>query len=255
MSQSVRRALDLLAQLAFGPASLDDLARDAPVHKTTVMRLLHSLSEKGFVVRNSQQRYTLGPRFFELSTLALEQRDIRAVARPHLLRLAESTGHTVHLAAFEGPDVVYLDKVESRQPVRMYSRIGLTAALHAAAVSKVLLAGLPQERRAHVANTLAYHRLTPRTLGSAAELLVELDAVAAQGWSVDLAEHEEFVHCAAAPVRDAGGRVVAAVSCSVPAVLLDGDRDIHDLIPAITTCTEAISADLGWIPTERNTTT
>ena len=51
MSQSVRRALDLLAQLAFGPASLDELSRDAPVHKTTVMRLLHSLGEKGFVTQ------------------------------------------------------------------------------------------------------------------------------------------------------------------------------------------------------------
>lgn len=251
MSQSVRRALDLLAQLAYGPATLDDLSREAPVHKTTVMRLLHSLSEKGFVVRDSQQRYTLGPRFFELSSLALEQRDIRAVARPHLRKLADLTGHTVHLAAFEGPEVVYLDKLDSRQPVRMYSRIGLTAALHAAAVAKVLLADLPPDRRVQVANALSYERLTPRTLTSAAELLAELDAVAVQGWAIDLAEHEEFVHCAAAPVRDAGGRVVAAVSCSVPAVLLDGDRDIRDLIPPITTCTEAISADLGWISAER----
>ena len=188
-----------------------------------------------------------------MSALALEQRDIRSVARPHLLRLAERTGHTVHLAAFEGPDVIYLDKIDSRQPVRMYSRIGLTAALHAAAVSKVLLAGLAPDRREHVAGTLAYKRPTPRTLTNAADLLTELDAVAAQGWAVDLAEHEEFVHCAAAPVRDAGGRVVAAVSCSVPAVLLNGDADIRDLIPAITACTEAISADLGWTPAERTT--
>ncbi|MFT4228072.1 IclR family transcriptional regulator [Micropruina sp.] len=251
MSQSVRRALDLLAQLAFGPASLDDLAQDAPVHKTTVMRLLHSLAEKGFVVRDSQQRYTLGPRFFELSTLALEQRDIRTIARPHLTQLAVRTGHTVHLAAFEGPDVAYLDKIESRQPVRMYSRIGLTAALHAAAVSKVLLAGLPPQRRESVVAGLAYRPLTARTITDPAVLLAELDRVAAQGWAVDLAEHEEFVHCAAVGVRDARGSVVAAVSCSVPAVLLEGGRDIHDLIPDIKDCAEAISTDLGWIPIER----
>ncbi|MFT4296729.1 MAG: IclR family transcriptional regulator [Micropruina sp.] len=251
MSQSVRRALDLLSRLAFGPASLDELSRDAPVHKTTVMRLLHTLEAKGFVVRDSQQHYTLGPKFFELSTLALEQRDIRAIARPHLLQLGVRTGHTVHLAAFEGPDVVYLDKIESRQPVRMYSRIGLTAALHAAAVGKVLLAGLPPQRRESVAAALAYRPLTPRTITDPARLLAELDAVAAQGWAVDLAEHEEFVHCAAVGVHDARGRMVAAVSCSVPSVLLDGGRDIHDLIPDITACAEAISADLGWIPTER----
>lgn len=251
MSQSVRRALDLLAQLAVGPSSLDDLARGAPVHKTTVMRLLHSLEEKGFVVRDSQRRYLLGPRFFELSSLALEQRDIRSVARAHLSQLAVRTGHTVHLAAFEGPDVVYLDKVESRHPVRMYSRIGLTAALHAAAVSKVLLAGLPPERRESVAAGLAYRPLTARTITEPARLLAELDAVARQGWAIDLAEHEDFVHCGAVGVRDARGSVVAAVSCSVPSMLLDGGGDIRDLIPAITLCAEAISADLGWIAPER----
>ncbi len=247
MSQSVRRALDLLARLAGGPCSLDELARGAPVHKTTVMRLLHSLEAKAFVVRDSQQRYLLGPRFFELSALALEQRDIRAVARPHLVTLAALTGHTVHLAAFEGPDVVYLDKIESRQPVRMYSRIGLTAALHAAAVSKVLLAGLPPERRESVAAGLGYRPLTARTITEPGVLLAELDAVAGQGWAVDLAEHEEFVHCAAVGVHDARGSIVAAVSCSVPAVLLDGGGDIRDLIPDISACADDISADLGWI--------
>ncbi|MFT4217388.1 MAG: IclR family transcriptional regulator [Micropruina sp.] len=250
MSQSVRRALDLLGRLAFGPASLDDLAQDAPVHKTTVMRLLQSLEEKNFVVRDSQRRYTLGPKFFELSALALEQRDIRTIARPHLQQLAARTGHTVHLAAFEGPEVVYLDKIESRQPVRMYSRIGLTAALHAAAVGKVLLAGLSQEQRASVVAGLTLRPLTPRTITDPARLLAELDATATQGWAVDLAEHEEFVHCAAVGVRDARGHIVAAASCSVPSVLLEGGRDIHDLLPDITTCAEAISADLGWVPVE-----
>ncbi len=247
MSQSVRRALDLLAQLAAGPRSLDELARDAPVHKTTVMRLLHSLQAQAFVVRDSQHRYLLGPRFFELSALALEQRDIRTIARPHLVKLAARTGHTVHLAAFEGPDVIYLDKVESRQPVRMYSRIGLTAALHAAAVSKVLLAGLPAERRESVAAGLGYRPLTARTITKPDVLLAELDAVARRGWAVDLAEHEEFVHCAAVGVRDARGATVAAVSCSVPSVLLGGSGDIRDLIPDISACAEDISADLGWI--------
>ncbi|MEZ5090816.1 MAG: IclR family transcriptional regulator [Micropruina sp.] len=250
MSQSLRRGLDLLARLALGPASLDEMAEDFPVHKTTVMRLLRSFEEKGFVVRDSQQRYTLGPRFFELSALALEQRDIRTVARPHLQQLAARTGHTVHLAAFEGPDVVYIDKIDSRQAVRMYSRIGLTAALHAAAVAKVLLAGLPPARRESVAHSLTYAPLTERTHTSAEELLTELDLVADQGWAIDLAEHEEFVHCAAAPVRDASGRVVAAVSCSTPAVLLEGD-DIRSVIPDLIAGTDAISRDLGWLPTER----
>lgn len=246
MSQSLLRALDLLSELAAGPATLDELASRATVHKTTVMRLLHDLEEKCFVVRDEQHRYHLGRKLFELSSLALEQRDIRAVARPHLLRLNEATGHTVHLAAFEGPDVTYIDKLESRHPVRMYSRIGLTAALHAAAVAKVLLADLPPERRESIASSIDYRPFTERTITNREAFLSELDRVAAQGWALDASEHEEFVHCIAAPIRDASGRVVAAASCSVPVVLLDR-AGLLGLLPDLTACTEAISEALGWV--------
>ncbi|MDQ4501720.1 IclR family transcriptional regulator [Sinomonas sp. ASV322] len=251
MSQSLLRALDLLGELAAGPASLDELASRATVHKTTVMRLLHSLEEKRFVVRDAQQRYRLGPKLFELSSLALEQRDVRAAARPHLAKLNELTGHTIHLAAFEGSDVTYIDKLESRQPVRMYSRIGLTAALNAAAVSKVLLADLPPARREAIAASIDYRKFTERTIMTPDALLAELDRVAAQGWAIDDSEHEEFVHCVAAPIRDASGHVVAAASCSVPMVLLDHEG-LLALVPPLTACTEAISQDLGWINPERN---
>ena len=246
MSQSLLRALDLLGELASGPSTLDDLASRATVHKTTVMRLLHGLEEKRFVVRDEQHRYRLGPKLFELSSLALEQRDIRAVARPHLARLNELTGHTVHLAAFEGPEVTYIDKLESRQPVRMYSRIGLTAALHAAAVAKVLLADLPPARRAEIAASIEYTPFTARTLTSPEALLAELERVAIQGWALDASEHEEFVHCIAAPIRDASGRAVAAASCSVPVVLLDRDG-LMGLLPDLESCTLAISESLGWL--------
>ncbi|MGN6403777.1 IclR family transcriptional regulator [Sinomonas sp.] len=245
MSQSLLRALDLLGELAAGPASLDELASRATVHKTTVMRLLHDLEEKAFVVRDEQQRYRLGRKLFELSSLALEQRDIRALARPHLQRLNEATGHTVHLAAFEGPEVTYIDKLESRHPVRMSSRIGLTAALHAAAVAKVLLADLPRERREAIAATLEYTQFTARTISDPAALLAELEDVARQGWALDASEHEEFVHCIAAPIRDESGRVVAAASCSVPVVLLDRPG-LLGLLPDLTSCTHAISEALGW---------
>lgn len=245
MSQSLLRALDLLSALAAGPATLDELASTAEVHKTTVMRLLHSLEDRRFVVRDAQQRYRLGSKLFELSSLALEQRDIRSSAHPYLARLNEATGHTVHLAAPEGRDIVYIDKLESRHPVRMYSRIGLTAALHAAAVSKVIFADLPLEQRKTLADSLEYRRYTDNTITGSDAFLRELEQVADQGWALDGEEFEEFVHCVAAPIRDAGGRVVAAVSCSVPTVMLDREG-LLGLLPALRECTDAVSAELGY---------
>jgi DNA-binding IclR family transcriptional regulator len=252
MSQSLLRALDLLAELAAQPATLDELASKASVHKTTVMRLLHALEEKRFVVRDGQQRFMLGSKLFELSSLALEQRDIRAVARPHLAELNARTGHTVHLAAFEGNEVVYIDKFESHHPVRMYSRIGLTAALHSAAVAKVLLADLPRSRQEKIAAGLDYVKATDNTLTSPEVLLAELEQVRIQGWAQDNAEHEAFVHCVAAPIRDAGGAVVAAASFSVPIVMLS-HAGLLELLPDLRASTDAISRDLGWINHERTT--
>ncbi len=251
MSQSLVRALGLLSQLAQRPATLDELASTSDVHKTTVMRLLHSLESEHFLVRNGAGEFQLGRKFFELSSQALEQRDIRAVARPHLAALNNATGHTVHLAQMEGAEVVYIDKLESRHPVRMYSRIGLTAALHSAAVAKVILADLPPARQEEIAAGLDYVKMTENTITSPRELLAELAQVREQGWAQDRSEHESFVHCVAAPIRDASGRVVAAASFSVPVVLLD-HAGLLNLLPALTAGTQAASKDLGWVPERKN---
>ncbi|WP_394941252.1 IclR family transcriptional regulator [Psychromicrobium sp. YIM B11713] len=249
MSQSLLRGLDLLAELARQPATLDELASRAAVHKTTVMRLLHDLEDRRFVFRDAGQRYRLGSKLFELSGRALEQRDIRSVARPHLTALNEVTGHTIHLADLEGGEVVYIDKFESRHQVRMYSRIGLTAALHSAAVSKVLLADLPRERREEIAANIDYVKATENTLDSPRALLAELDRVAAQGWAHDDCEHEPLVHCIAAPIRDASGAVVAAASTSVPTMLLNTEG-LMALLPGLKASTDKISHDLGYHPSK-----
>lgn len=252
MSQSLVRALDLLSQLEKRPATLDALASTSTVHKKTVMRLLHSLEAEHFLVRNNAGQFQLGRKLPELSSLALEQRDLRQVARPHLARLNEQAGHTVYLAELEGNEVVYIDKFESHHPARMYSRIGLTAALHSAAVAKVILADMPRSGQEKIAAGLDYVKMTENTLTPPTALLAELAAVREQGWAQDKSEHEAIVHCVAAPIRDASGRVAGATSFSVPVVLLNYE-DLLKLLPTLISGTQAISKDLGWVPNERNT--
>ncbi|GAA2825366.1 IclR family transcriptional regulator [Kitasatospora paracochleata] len=247
MSQTVTRALRLLAELGEGERSLDQLAELIGVHKTTVLRLLQSLEEQRFVHRDADFRYHLGAGLFALSSLALEQRGIRRTAAPHLAELNAATGHTVHLAAYEGGEVVYIDKYDSRHPVRMYSRIGLRAGLHNTAVAKVLLADLPPAERRRVAEAVEYTVHTANTLTTPAALLTELATVAAQGWAQDHAEHEPFINCIAAPVRDATGRVVAAVSMSVPDMVLPYAQ-VLELLPRLLATARAASADAGHRP-------
>ena len=248
MSQSLGRALQVLIRLAEGPANLDELAATTGVHKTTVLRLLRTLAEERFVSRDQNHRFRLGSRVFELSSRALDQREVRTVAAPHLAAFNREYGRTTHLAVLEDGEAVYIDKLESHDQIRMYSRIGLRPPLHSSAVGKILLAGLPEGERRKLVTGLTLTPTTPNTITDPEVFLAELEVVRRQGWAHDREENEPLINCIAAPVRGPTGAVVAAVSVSVPNVVLDYEQLVK-LLPALLETTDRISADLGWQPT------
>jgi DNA-binding IclR family transcriptional regulator len=245
MSQSLDRALTLLAGLARGAKTLDQLAEEIGVHKTTVLRLLRTLESHHFVRREGTRYYRLGSALFDLASQALEDRDVRRSSAEALAALNERTGHTVHLATYEDGEVVYIDKYEGHHSVRMYSRIGKRAPLHCTAVGKVLVSAMPRERREALARGIDYVVLTPNTISSPEAYLAELDKVAERGYAVDNAEHEDFIHCVAAPIRGGGGEVLAAASMSVPKVLLDYEG-LLALVPELLAATKEASVHSGW---------
>ena len=250
MSQTVDRALSILPLLAQGPADLGQVAELLDVHKSTALRLLRTLHEHGLVYRQQDQRYRLGARLFALAQEAVENLDVREIAHPHLVALNERCGHTVHLAVYEDGEVLYIDKVESRYPVRMYSRIGKPVALTVAAVAKLLLADLSEPERRAIAQRLDYPMYTPRSTPDAAAFLSELATVRAQGWATDLGGHEESINCVGAPIRGTEGRVVAAMSVSAPNVVVTAD-ELLSLLPLVRRTAEAISGEYsGNTPTK-----
>ncbi|MCH6162296.1 IclR family transcriptional regulator [Streptomyces marispadix] len=251
MSQTVDRALSILPLLAEGPANLEQVANRLGVHKSTALRLLRTLHEHGIVHRQPDHRYRLGARLFALAQQAVENLDVRETAHPHLVELNERTGHTVHLAVHEEDEVLYIDKVESRYPVRMYSRIGKPVAITVAAVAKLLLADLPEQERRSLAERLDYPRYTARSITDATAFLAELAKVREQGWATDLGGHEESINCVAAPVRGPDGRAVAAMSVSAPNVVVSAD-ELLTLLPLVRRTAEAISDEYsGRTPESR----
>jgi DNA-binding IclR family transcriptional regulator len=251
VSQSLDRALVLLDELADGPKTLDQLAERLSVHKSTVLRLLRTLESRRFVRRDGVRLYRLGAALFDLAFRALDERDVRRTVEPVLRRLNAETGHTVHLASYEDGEVIYIDKYDSRHNVRMYSRIGRRAPLHCTAVAKVLVAALPDERRGEIAASIEYRRMTPNTITTPHAYLAELALVADRGYAVDDEEHEEHIHCVAAPVMGARGEVLAAVSLSVPQVVLDMDG-LMGLVPALLAAARAASVECGYPETRRS---
>ncbi|WP_371479445.1 IclR family transcriptional regulator [Kitasatospora sp. NBC_00315] len=261
MSQSLDRALTVLASLGDGPASLEQAASSIDVHKSTALRLLRTLEAHGFVHRQSDHRYRLGGRLFSLAQQALEEVDVRQVAAPYLASLNERYGHTVHLAVLEDGEVVYLDKVESRYPVSpgswlgSASRIGRRVPANATALGRVLLADLPPEQLAALPTAATAPARAPRRPGSAEarrteELLGDLAAVKRLGWSMDSGEHQEAVTSIAAPISGSGGRAVAACAISAPADVAPA-AELTRLLPELLCTVEAISLAYGGSPTPR----
>lgn len=245
MSQSLERGLVVLTELAANPLTLEEIAEKLGVHKSTAMRLLRTLESHRFVRRVDQHRYRLGSTLFGLANQALEDLDVRGVARAGLEALGARTGHTIHLAICEAEEVVYIDKVDSNQPVRMYSRVGRRAPLHCTAMGKVLVSGRGGTARSRLAHGLEYPALTANTITGPDRFLAELDRVEQRGYAVDDAEHEDFIHCIAAPLRNDHGEVIAAVSISAPKVLLDR-AGLLALVDDLLATARRISAELGW---------
>jgi len=126
------------------------------LHRTTALRTLQVLEAERFVARDEGHAYRLASGLYFLANRALENTDLRTVAAPHITALSVEVPHTVHLAALEARRVVYIDKREAKQAVRMYSRIGNTAPLHCTGVAKAIVAFLPLEDQQRIASGIDF---------------------------------------------------------------------------------------------------
>ncbi|WP_441250156.1 IclR family transcriptional regulator [Kitasatospora sp. McL0602] len=256
MSQSVDRALTILASLGDGPTSLEQAAARVGVHKSTALRLLRTLQEHGFVQRRPDHRYQLGGRLFSLAQQALESIDVRQVAAPYLASLNERYGHAVQLAVLEGDEVLYLDKVDGRYPDRPgawpdpVGRIGRRVPAVATAVGKVLLADLPEDQLTVFLAGQDFAARTRNSIRSAEQFQAELVGVRRHGWAADQAEYQENVNCIAAPIVGTDGTAIAACSISAP-VQLAPLTELSRLLPELLCTVEAISLAYGGSPTPR----
>jgi DNA-binding IclR family transcriptional regulator len=244
MTQSLDRALLLLAELGDGPKRLGPLAEKFGIHKSTALRLLQTLERHGFVQRHGDPpEFALGLRLVELSQTLLEKLDVRQVAGVQLKRLGAETGETVHLAIRDGAQVAYLDKVESIHPVRMYSQVGARADVYCTGVGKVLLAYTDPATWP----SMDMRRFTENTITTREGMLLAATKIREQGWGWDEREHEDSIRCIAAPVFEAGGAVVAAVSISVPTSRLSAE-ELACHVPLLLDATTQITRALGGKP-------
>jgi IclR family transcriptional regulator, KDG regulon repressor len=244
---ALQRGLRLLQLFSESPHGLTakEVASRSRLPVSTVHRFLVNLENAAYLNCSRDGVYQLGIACFAIGQAALGQLDLRRVSLPYLEELNRQTRETIHLTLRHGHSAVYVEKLDSLEPLRIYSRIGAAVPLYCTAVGKVMLAYLPDEEREKVIPQLGLKRFTPNTVGNLQELAAELYRVKKNGYACDLEEHELHIRCIAAPVWDHEGKVSASVSITAPMVRMTVTR-LRQLAPVIQRAGMQISRALGY---------
>ncbi|GAA4854200.1 IclR family transcriptional regulator [Pseudonocardia benzenivorans] len=238
------RALTVLTAFRLGDdeLSLAEIVRRTGIAKATVHRLVSELAEWQVVERSPGGGVRLGMRLFELGQLVPRQLGLREAAVPFLADLFEATHETIHLATPDGTEVVYVQKLEGRSGPRVPSRVGGRMPMHCTGVGKAILAFAPPELLDDVLRA-GLTRRAPRTIIAPGLLHAELARIRERGVAYEREESGVGVTCVAAPVLDADGRALAALSITGWVNRFDAER----LAPAVRTAALGLTRALAVV--------
>jgi DNA-binding IclR family transcriptional regulator len=218
------RALTILEQLAAAgqPFSLSQLSARLHIPKATLTRIIESLEAHGYVThmpdaRGTDRGIALGPRAAQLALVTLANSTFTRACRALLRGLVDVLGESCNLTVLDGDAVLYVERVETNEPLRLHMQPGMRVPLHCTASGKLFLSQMVPAERGLVVAQMQLKGMTPRTLTEATVLAAELDRLATRGIGID---NEEFVRgmvAIAVPVRNLeNGRVLAALAVHAP---------------------------------------
>jgi len=217
-NQSVDRALLILEALsrAGEPVGVRDLARAIGLPASIAQRLLATLADRGFAEQDAARRYAIGLRAFAVGNAFIGGNALTREAMKELQQLADQRQLNTYLGVLRNRTVVYLLACQSSGPITIRTHAGADTHLHATALGKAMLADLPEEEARRVLGREPYARPTLHTKTRFAALGAELREVRRTGVAISDEENLIGVYAIGAPVRDASGAVIAAISGAWP---------------------------------------
>lgn len=216
---AIERAHLILKEISMQPGQLKliDLSRSLSINKSSMYSLLLTLENLGWIEKDTGETYRLGRELSRLGHAAVQHRDLNESFHKEASQTKLRLGESLQLARLDGNEVLYLAKEEAPTPVRLASGPGMRLPAHATALGKVMLADLGDEELDgfYRADQEPFSQLTAHSIVSLNALKKDLEQIRKQGYALDLEEAVIGFNCAAAPIRNSHGKVIAAVSCSM----------------------------------------
>lgn len=229
---------------------LSEMAREVEIPKPTVYRWLSALERAGFVAQDPKTKsYTLGYKLIELGNTARDQIDLAAVALPYMEQLRDRCGESVHLTVVINGEGVYLEKVDTDHPIRLWTRLSDRGPLHAGASRTILMAYLPEEEIDRII-ARGLKKFTDKTVTNPEKLKEKLRRIRQQGWAVSKGEVFSDSASIAAPIYNDKGEVIAGISVGGPINRFTEER-IKEILPMVVETAGLISRNLGYNPERR----
>ncbi|NLI66557.1 MAG: IclR family transcriptional regulator [Tissierellia bacterium] len=246
--QSVDRTLSILELIANynEGLSIKDISESLDLHKSTVHRLLGTLIYKGYVIQDPvSNKYMITLKLYELGAKKIESLDILKASKRFTKELMREFNEVVHLVIRDGNDIIYIDKVEADNTIRMASNIGRRSPLYSTSVGKAMLAFMDEEEVRRIWEISEIKKFTEKTVTDYEELYRELDKIRSLGYAEDDEENELGVRCIGAPVFNYRGEVEGAISISGPTLRITKDR-VEEIAKSVMKYANLISRELGY---------
>jgi DNA-binding IclR family transcriptional regulator len=246
--EKVRAVLECYIREGAFSLGFAELLEGSGMSRASLHRTLSEMTENGFLVQPTRRdEYRLGPFLRSAAALASAVTSVVDIARPHMERLRDECRETVVLAELHGAHVVPVARADGLHEMRMNQEVGKRYPAHAGATGKVLLANLPPDELDGLIGGGRLDRLTEATVTSRSKLDADLRRIRESAVGVSHGERVADAVAISAPVFDAAGRCVAALTISGVASRYEAERLDEDS-RAVRDAADAISIDLGWDP-------
>ena len=226
VDSTLSKGLSILETLAAArrPMGVTELAKGLALTKSNTFRLLQTLVRLGYARQDQGGAYAATLKMWQVGRTIVDNLNLRELAAPEMAYLAEETGETIYLAVPEELSIVYIDKIESRKPIRSWNPVGGSAPIHCVGTGKAILSSNYSSLREKLSEPLP--RFTDRTLTTLAELDNDMAETRERGYAFDTGEYRDRIFSFGAAILLPDGEAVGALGISVPNVNLpDGGAE------------------------------
>lgn len=211
---ALERADDIITTIAKNPKKLKlmELSEKTKINKSSLFSLLNTLDALGWIYKEANQTYSLGPKLGFFSAKYTQQFDLTKYFEREADKVVMKINETIQLSIRQGKKIVYIAKKESSQRVRIVSEPGMTLPAHATAMGKALLSELSDHKLLEMYENKKFEKITNNTVDNINQLLDQVNYCRKEGYIVEHQETIEGFTCIAAPILNENNKIIAAVS-------------------------------------------